>query len=108
MLIVPDKDADGLSAGTLLYKTLIHLGHPKDKIAVHHLSKGTSIHTPTEREKMDAYGMERTIVLDQGSRPGPPLTNAKVLIIDHHLSSEVRPLSKLATCTSSHVVRGQS
>lgn len=76
-------------AGTLLYKTLIHLGHPSDSIAVHHLSKGTSIHTPAERERMDAYGMDRTIVLDQGSRPGPALTKGKVLVIDHHFSSEV-------------------
>jgi hypothetical protein len=33
--------------------------------------------------------MDRTIVLDQGSRPGPPLTKGKVLVIDHHFSSQV-------------------
>ena len=74
-----------------MYKTLTALGHPPDKIATHHLGKGTSIHTPAEQDRMNAYGMDRTIVLDQGSRPGPPLTKGKVLIIDHHYSHEVIP-----------------
>lgn len=103
---MPDKDADGLSgaffcfvsasvaltflAGTMLYKTLLHLGHSPDKINVHHLSKGNNVHSPVEMEAMDATQADRAIVLDQGSRPGPRLlTRAQTLIIDHHQSSEV-------------------
>ncbi|ORY34226.1 DHH phosphoesterase [Naematelia encephala] len=93
VLIVPDKDADGLSAGTLMYKTLRHLGLSPDSIKVHHLSKGANVHSDEERQRMEAFHTERSIVLDQGSRPGPPLLTSKggekrVLIIDHHMSTE--------------------
>ena len=42
---------------------------------------------------MATYDIDNIVVLDQGSRPGPPLGGGqtKVLIIDHHLSDEVRP-----------------
>lgn len=94
VLIVPDKDADGLSAGTLLYKTLIHLKHPPDLIKVHHLTKGTNVHAADERAKFEAAGTDRAVVLDQGSRPGEPLLpyrpgdEKRVLIVDHHMSTE--------------------
>lgn len=45
---------------------------------------------------MDAYSCDRVIVLDQGSRPGPSIVSATseaektVLIVDHHMSTEVR------------------
>jgi single-stranded DNA-specific DHH superfamily exonuclease len=108
VLIVPDKDADGLSggllarrslvlmisAGSLLYRALLHLGLPSEKISVHHLSKGTNVHSDEERDLMMAYGAERVIVLDQGSRPGrsvvPSIQDVRnVLIVDHHMSDEV-------------------
>ncbi|OCF45106.1 hypothetical protein I317_00907 [Kwoniella heveanensis CBS 569] len=97
VLIVPDKDADGLSAGTLLYQTLIHMQHPSDLISVHHLTKGNNVHSDFERDIMHASGAEKIVVLDQGSRPGrslvPPLKDVKgegkrVLIVDHHMSDE--------------------
>lgn len=93
VLLVPDKDADGLSAGSLMHRTLTHLGHPPDLISVHHLSKGTNVHSDAEMAKIASIGSERVIVLDQGSRPGKPLVpirdETRVLIIDHHMSNEV-------------------
>lgn len=82
-------------AGTIMYKCLTMMGLPSDKIHVHHLAKGTNIHTDQERDIMQSYAADRLIVLDQGSRPGPELISteegeSKSLIIDHHLSSEVR------------------
>ncbi|ORX34770.1 hypothetical protein BD324DRAFT_634900 [Kockovaella imperatae] len=94
VLIAPDKDADGLSAGTLLHKTLLHLGLPETCIQVQHLQKGNNVHSAKEVERIAASGVSRVIVLDQGSRPGPPIFDpdedgqARTLIIDHHYSHE--------------------
>lgn len=89
------------SAGSILHRTFIHLGHPEDLIKVHHLTKGTNLHTDTERANMESYETDKVVVLDQGSRPGRPLVDPtdtehkKVLIIDHHMSDEVSPLLNL-------------
>ncbi|KAK8845538.1 hypothetical protein IAR55_006253 [Kwoniella newhampshirensis] len=95
VLIVPDKDADGLSAGTLLYRTLVHMGHAPSLISTHHLAKGNNVHSDAERDLLIAKDCEKLIVLDQGSRPGrsivPPregLHGKRVLVIDHHMCDE--------------------
>ncbi|CAF9918729.1 MAG: hypothetical protein GOMPHAMPRED_001609 [Gomphillus americanus] len=90
-LLVPDKDADGLSAGVIAYRTLLALNLPKDKISVHLLSKGTSVHDESERKAMLAYAPERVIVLDQGSRRGPRIVDdetVQCLVVDHHARTE--------------------
>lgn len=89
-----DRRAD-LLAGSLLYRTFTHLGHPTDLIKVHHLTKGTNLHTDQERANMEAAGTDKVVVLDQGSRPGRSIVDSKdteskrVLIVDHHMSDEV-------------------
>ena len=98
VLLVPDKDADGLTAGFVLHKTLTLLSLPPENIKVHVLSKGTNVHSDQEKVTMDSYGCDRVIVLDQGSRPGPSIISTTseaektVLIVDHHMSTEVRLL----------------
>ena len=90
-LIVPDKDADGLDSGVIIYRTLCALGLPSSLISVHLVGKGLSIHDEGERKAMKKKDPKYIIVVDQGSRAGPPVidsTEAKSLIIDHHLSSE--------------------
>ncbi|GAA5912997.1 hypothetical protein JCM6882_008893 [Rhodosporidiobolus microsporus] len=97
ILLVPDKDADGLSSSLLLSLALRALSHPPSLTSVYHLPRGVNIHSPVAQAGMlasfpsdDEVGPTRAIVLDQGSRPGPPLLppeKAKVLVIDHHLSS---------------------
>jgi hypothetical protein len=76
-----------------MYRTLQHMGLPEELIHVHHLAKGTNVHTEDERRKMSAFGVQRVIVLDQGSRPGDPIVTGLApgctLIIDHHMSTEV-------------------
>ncbi|KAG7529431.1 hypothetical protein FFLO_05659 [Filobasidium floriforme] len=100
VLLVPDKDADGLSAGYVLHKTLELLGLPADHIYVHVLSKGTNVHSEAEVNAMermvDENGIERVVVLDQGSRPGKIVGNLPdggkaLLLIDHHQSEEFPP-----------------
>jgi hypothetical protein len=88
-LLCPDKDADGLSAGVIMHRTLTALGLPASQIAVHLVSKGANIHDASERELMASHSPAYVIVLDQGSRASPPVVSsqtAKSLIIDHHLS----------------------
>ncbi|KAI1497246.1 DHH family protein [Biscogniauxia marginata] len=85
-LIVPDKDADGLTSGAILQKTLVLLGLDPDLISAHLLEKGRNIHDDDERVAMAAYEPAYVFVLDQGSQRSPPVIDAthKALVIDHH------------------------
>ncbi|TKA45485.1 hypothetical protein B0A54_04024 [Friedmanniomyces endolithicus] len=90
-LIVPDKDADGLSSGAILRHTLMLLGLPANRIDVHLLSKGHTIHSDFEREQMAAHKPAYIFIVDHGSRSGPPVMNTedtKTLIIDHHHATD--------------------
>ncbi|KAI0889190.1 DHH phosphoesterase [Annulohypoxylon maeteangense] len=89
-LIVPDKDADGLSSGAILQKTLILLGLEPNLISAHLLQKGTNLHDESERAAMAVYKPDYIFILDQGSRQSPPVidTPHKALIIDHHWALE--------------------
>jgi len=86
-----------MPAGTLLYKCLVMLGLPSDRISVHHLTKGHNVHSDHERALMTTFEPQRIVVLDQGSRPGRALIERlpdtpegpSTLIIDHHMSNEV-------------------
>ena len=85
-LIVPDKDADGLTSGVILLKTLMFLGLPEDMISVHLMQKGSNIHKEEERKAMEAHNPSYVFVLDQGSRKSPPVVDnadCRVLLIDH-------------------------
>ncbi|KUI63624.1 hypothetical protein VM1G_10226 [Cytospora mali] len=85
-LIVPDKDADGLTSGAILQKTLVLLGLDPDSISAHLLKKGNNIHDESERAAMAAHDPAYIFVLDQGSRKSPPVIDKahKALVIDHH------------------------
>lgn len=88
---MPDKDADGLDAGVIVYKTLVRLGLSPSHIDVHFLGKHHTVHDAHEREAMSAKEPSYVIVLDQGSRRSPPIVTSpevKTLVIDHHLSDE--------------------
>ncbi|KAI1416871.1 DHH phosphoesterase [Hypoxylon sp. FL1857] len=89
-LIVPDKDADGLTSGAILQKTLVLLGLEPHLISAHLLQKGSNIHEESERASMAAHKPDYIFVLDQGSRKGPPVIDGphKALIIDHHWALE--------------------
>lgn len=93
-----------------MHHTLVSIGLPPDKIKVHLLGKSSSVFQDDEKEKMEAYGATRVIVLDQGSRGGPSLVNTqggrvRILIMDHHESDEF-PEEALAVsaCRSPPVV----
>ncbi|CAI6333885.1 unnamed protein product [Periconia digitata] len=90
-LILPDKDADGLSSGAILQNTLTSLGLTKSLISVYFPPKGSNIHDDTTREVISTLPPPAYIfVLDQGSRKTRPIldTPHKCLIIDHHFAEE--------------------
>ncbi|KAL3421627.1 single-stranded-dna-specific exonuclease [Phlyctema vagabunda] len=90
-LIVPDKDADGLSSGVMIHRTLRKLGFPETLLDVHLVQKGSNIHEEIERIAMKEMKPRYIIVLDQGSRGGPPVIDdpeTKCIVIDHHLSDD--------------------
>ncbi|KAL0945758.1 hypothetical protein HGRIS_012047 [Hohenbuehelia grisea] len=127
-IIVPDKDADGLSAGLILYRTLASLGLSTERLHVHFLLKGTSIFSSLERERLNSLvrslipnsksspasspsrtpmdpAEARIIIVDQGSRPSPPLIDSalrsETLIIDHHQSDEFPEAAQVLTACRS-------
>ncbi|KZO93868.1 DHH phosphoesterase [Calocera viscosa TUFC12733] len=109
VVIVPDKDADGLSSGRIIYNTLTALGHPPELISVHLLAKATPLFEDTERAALDAYGATRAIVLDQGSRAGPPILDplggiVQTLILDHHQSDDFPQASKVVSACKSEPI----
>ena len=90
-LIVPDKDADGLSSGVIIHRTLMKLGLDSQHLHVHLVQKGSNIHEESERKLMLEKSPKFVIVLDQGSRGGPPVIDSdgtRCMVIDHHLSDE--------------------
>lgn len=89
VLIVPDKDADGLSSGVQIYRTLTTLGLDSGKLDVHLHKLGANIHHEEERKAMAAKEPAYIIVLDQGSIKAPAIIDnaeTQTLILDHHLS----------------------
>ena len=88
---MPDKDADGLDAGVIIYRTLTALGLDSSSIDIHLVKKGSNIHAEDERQAMKEKDAKFIVVVDQGSRGAPPVVDSpdtKCLIIDHHLSDE--------------------
>ncbi|KND04201.1 uncharacterized protein SPPG_01634 [Spizellomyces punctatus DAOM BR117] len=90
ILIVPDKDVDGLCGGAIIYRTLLLLGVPESDIKVHFVGKGSNIHRDDERENMQSVHARAIVVVDQGSRKAGPIVDkdTNTLIIDHHQSVE--------------------
>lgn len=98
VLLVPDKDADGLDAGVIMYRTLTEaLAVDPGLVAVHLMTKGSHPSATEQRNAMAEYGAKWIIVLDQGSRNAPALVpgaehgwNSEsdqavhTMVVDHH------------------------
>lgn len=90
ILILPDKDADGLSSGAILYHTLTSLGLPRNLISVYFPPKGSNVHDEITKEQITSIAPSYIFVLDQGSRRTPPIIDLphQCLVIDHHFADE--------------------
>lgn len=67
------------------------LGLDPKLLDVHLVQKGSNIHEPIERRLMLEKKPSFVIVLDQGSRGGPPVvdgSDVECIVIDHHLSDD--------------------
>ena len=98
ILLVPDKDADGLCSGVILYRTLVHaFSIDPSRIDIHLMTKGSNPAAEVQRQAMTAYNAKWIIVLDQGSRNGPALVPGaehgwqsekpdavRTMVVDHH------------------------
>ncbi|USP80563.1 glycoside hydrolase family 85 protein [Curvularia clavata] len=89
-VIIPDKDADGLSSGAILHHTLTTLGLSPDLISVYFPPKGSNVHDENTKEALTARSPAYVFVLDQGSRKSPSLFDLPhtCLVIDHHFADE--------------------
>lgn len=84
-LLLPDGDADGLSSGVLLERTLRRL----DAGACRRLEpllmrKGESVFASAARARLRERAPGTIVLLDQGSRGDEVLTEVPLLVIDHH------------------------
>ncbi|KAF2033432.1 DHH phosphoesterase [Setomelanomma holmii] len=89
-LIMPDKDADGLSSGAILHHTLTTLGLSPALISVYFPPKGSNIYDQETSDAISAISPSYIFISDQGSRKTPPLIAQPhtCLVIDHHFTSE--------------------
>ncbi|KAI9096569.1 hypothetical protein DFS34DRAFT_650662 [Phlyctochytrium arcticum] len=88
ILLLPDKDADGLSAGVCMHHTLTALGVPTEHIKIIFVAKGSNVFRSEERERFAEAKPDSLILLDQGSRASDAfIEGVPTLIIDHHASS---------------------
>ncbi|PWZ01790.1 DHH phosphoesterase [Testicularia cyperi] len=105
VLIVPDKDADGLCSGVIMHRTLIEaLDIDPSLVDVHLMTKGSSPSESAQRDAMAAHNARYIIVLDQGSRNSPPLVPGAehgwdsrhpdaihTMVLDHHFLAQNDP-----------------
>jgi nanoRNase/pAp phosphatase (c-di-AMP/oligoRNAs hydrolase) len=89
-VILPDKDADGLSSGAILQHTLTSLGLSPALISVYFPPKGTNVHDETVRAALSSMSPHFIFVLDQGSRKSAALIDSPhtCLVIDHHYAED--------------------
>jgi hypothetical protein len=91
-VILPDKDADGLSSGAILQHTLVSLGLSPALISVYFPPKGTNVHDETVRGALSSTSPHFIFVLDQGSQKSAALIDSPhtCLVIDHHFAEDGR------------------
>ncbi|KAI4923836.1 hypothetical protein J4E85_007992 [Alternaria conjuncta] len=89
-VILPDKDADGLSSGAILHHTLTALGLSPNLISVYFPPKGSNVHDESTRQALTAMKPSYIFILDQGSRKTPPVIDSPhtCLVVDHHFADE--------------------
>ncbi|KAI5779796.1 hypothetical protein EDC01DRAFT_621170 [Geopyxis carbonaria] len=89
VLLLPDRDADGITAGTIINRALRFLEKKPEHVLVHFWSPAAPLYSPENiqavNEMIEKYSISHTIIIDQGSRPGPRLfTGGKIMVVDHH------------------------
>lgn len=108
------REMSCMHAGATLHRTLSALG--ASAIEAYFLPKGDNIHSSDATAALSQYDAAALIVLDQGSRAGPPiLPGVPTLILDHHQSTVfpeeaevcMAVFVKRITCLMLHVITEQ-
>lgn len=116
VLLVPDRDVDGICAGSIIKLTLQLMGKPLSKIKVHFTrNKARSVFSKQEKADIEtlcqSQGITHIILLDQCKRESVeedkekvffpaqsvPGSERKTLIIDHNKALSFPPYSTVLT-----------
>lgn len=93
--ILTDADADGLTAGALLYRALQAAGY--NSVTVETRGKFENAWMPEVHVRLRARNPGALLVVDLGARPDAILPGVPTLLIDHHAPFGTPPDSVLLT-----------
>ena len=83
--MIPDLNADGLAAATILSQTLQLWSKPRELIHAHLVPPNVSMYSPEESERLarlcDELDVSHIILLDRGERTSVQLPR-KTLVLD--------------------------
>jgi hypothetical protein len=86
LLVVSDRDVDGLTGAELVARTLGERGVSVERWAP---PRGAHAHSPLTRAHIEARAPDAVVVIDQGSRAGAIAPGRPTLVIDHHQPSGI-------------------
>ncbi|MGC8873712.1 MAG: DHH family phosphoesterase [Chloroflexia bacterium] len=87
-LILSHSDADGISAGAILYRALQRAGRPAELLIT---GKGEHAYTRGTRQELEGRRPCALFVVDLGCKSEPVLPGVPTLFIDHHRPLGVPP-----------------
>jgi single-stranded-DNA-specific exonuclease len=82
LLVLSHSDADGVSAGAILYTTLKRAGFDRTNLLI--TGKGEHAYTSGTRRQLEELAPPALIVADLGCQAEPVLPGVPTLFIDHH------------------------
>ncbi|BAZ17018.1 ATP-dependent DNA ligase [Calothrix sp. NIES-4071] len=95
IVILHDSDADGVTAGVILQKTLQRTGFTQVTRLIP--DRERNAWAPSNRDKIKAAAPDYLFVLDLGCQPEPVIPGIPTCFIDHHRPEGTPPLSTLIT-----------
>lgn len=98
-VVLCHDDADGLSAGALLWRALARAGREPRPVRV--IGRGESAWSPAIRDELAAHAPGGLVVTDLGVQAGAILPGVPTVIVDHHVPRSW-PEPSEATVISGH------
>lgn len=98
-VVLCHDDADGLSAGAILWRALARAGREPRPVRV--IGRGESAWSPAIRDELAAHAPGGIVVTDLGVQAGAILPGVPTVIVDHHVPRSW-PESSEATVISGH------
>ena len=95
IVLVFHGDADGISSGAIMYRTLQLMGD--QMVFPAFMEKGESVYSESLAKRVLARDPSHLIVMDTGSRALPILPGITTMVIDHHRPEGVPPVDLFVT-----------